>query len=104
MEFLGNGNDPYLLRAQPGGEQAGIFLNQPCQRSLIASHRGSVDNAGTLLVTVLINIVHVKLLRQQGVPLDGNHGVFLAIHVFGIDIHLGSVEGRLSHILHKRNV
>ena len=39
-----NRQHPYLLRAEPGWEFAGIFLNQPCQCTLIASHGGSVDD------------------------------------------------------------
>ena len=34
--------------------------------------------AYTNLFTVLINIVHIKLLGKQCIPLDRDHGIFLA--------------------------
>ena len=62
-----------------------------------------MDDIRTDFVAVLVNIVHVELLRQQGVPLDGNHGILFAVYVPGVDVHLRPVESGLAHILHKGN-
>ena len=102
--FLRNRQHTYLFRAQPCGEQTCVFLNEPCQGSLIAANGSPVDDAGTFLVAVFVNVVHIKLFSQKGIPLNGDHGVFFAVYVLGIDIHFWSVEGSFSHILDKRNV
>ena len=68
---------------------------QPCQRPLITAHGSPVDNIWADLVTVLVNIIHVKLCRQKRIPLDCDHGVFFSVHILGIDINLRAIECRL---------
>ena len=51
--FLGNRKDTNLLRAEPGRELAGIFLDEPGQGSLVASQRSPVDDIGALLLSIL---------------------------------------------------
>ncbi len=63
-----------------------------------------MDDIGTHLVAVLVDEIHVKLLCQQGIPLDGDHGIFLAVHIPGIDVDLGTVESGFAHILHIGNL
>ena len=63
-----------------------------------------MDNVRPDFIAVLVNIVHIKLFRKKCVPLNGNHGIFLAVHIFRIDIHLWSVKRCFSHVLHKRNL
>ena len=63
-----------------------------------------MDNIWADLVTVLVNIIHVKLCRQKRIPLDCDHGVFFSVHILGIDIDLRAIECRFPHILHKRNL
>ena len=53
------------------------------------------------LLTVLIHIIHIKVFRNCAVELNGNHGIFLAIHILGLNIDLGTIEGCLSVCLHK---
>ena len=104
MELLGNRDNSYLFRAQPGREHACVFLDKPCKSSLIASHGCTMNNIRTFFGTVFVNVIHIKLFSQKSIPLNRDHGIFLAVYVFGIDIYLRSVEGSFSHVLYKRNI
>ena len=94
--FVGYGKDPHLFRAQPCREFSCIVLDEPCKCSLIAAHGCSVDDPGSCLVAVLIDIVHTEFLSRLAVELDRYHGIFLAVNVLGLDIDLRSVEGSLA--------
>ena len=63
-----------------------------------------MDDVRTLFVTILIDIVHIKLLSKKRIPLDCDHCVFLTIYVLRIDINLRSVECCFSDILYEWNV
>ena len=71
------------------------MLNKPCQSSLITSHGSSVDNPGTDFFTILVNVVHTKVLSRSAVKLNGYHGIFLTVDILGLNINLGSVESSL---------
>ncbi len=62
-----------------------------------------MDDVRAYLIAVLVNVIHVKLRRQQGIPLDGNHSVFLAVHVLCINVHLRPVKSRFPNIFRERN-
>ena len=63
-----------------------------------------MNNIRALLFTVLVDVVHIKLFCKQGIPLNRNHGVFLAVHVLCLNVHLGTIESRFSDRLIKRNL
>ena len=63
-----------------------------------------MDNIGTLLLAVLVDVIHIKLLCQQGIPLNGNHGIFLAVYILCIDIYLRTIEGCLTLCLIEGNI
>ena len=63
-----------------------------------------MDNVWAYLVPILVNVIHVKLGGQQGVPLDGNHRILFAIDIFGIDINFGAIESGLAHFLRIRDL
>ncbi len=63
-----------------------------------------MDNVRPHFIAVLVDVVHIELLGQQSIPLDGDHGVVLAVYVARIDVHLGAVEGSLAYILHEGNL
>ena len=58
-----------------------------------------MDNIRTLLVTVLINIIHIKTLGQEHIQLDRDHGVLFSVHVLCLNIKLWTVERSLSCLL-----
>ena len=60
-----------------------------------------MDDIRAHLIAVLVYIVHIKLFCKQCIPLNCNHGVFLAVHVLRIDVHLRAIERRFPDILHK---
>ena len=104
MEFLRDRNYTNLFWAEPSREHTCIFLNQPCQCSLIASHGCTVDDVWTLFLTIFIDVVHIKLFSKKSIPLDRDHCIFFSVYIFGIDINLRSVECSFSNILCKWNV
>ena len=62
-----------------------------------------MDNIRTYLITVLVNKIHVKILRDSAVQLNGNHGIF-AVHIFCLDINFRSVESGFPVGFCKRNI
>ena len=63
-----------------------------------------MNDTRTLLIAIFVDIVHIKLFCQQSIPLNGDHSIFFAVYIFGIDIHLWSIECGFSHILHKWDI
>ena len=51
-----------------------------------------MDNPRKYFLTLLIDIVHAKLLCTCTVKLDGNHGIFFSIYILCLNINLWSVE------------
>ena len=63
-----------------------------------------MDDVWAYFLTIFINIIHVKLFSQKGIPLNSNHGIFFTVYIFRIDIYFWSVESGLSDILSKWNI
>ena len=51
-----------------------------------------MDDRGSNLVTVLIDVVHIEVLSDSAIQLDGDHGILFAVHILSLDIDLRSVE------------
>ena len=60
-----------------------------------------MDDIRTNLISILVDIIHVKLFCQQRIPLNCDHGIFFAVYIFCIDIYLRSVESSLSNVFHE---
>ena len=62
-----------------------------------------MDHVRTLLVAILVNVVHIKVLSDGAVQLNGDHGIFLAVYVLGLNVDLRAVKSGFSFRFHKRN-
>ena len=60
-----------------------------------------MNDIRTLLFTILIYIVHIKVLSDRTVKLDRDHGIFLAIYILCLDIDLRTVECSFTISLYK---
>ena len=58
-----------------------------------------MDDIRTLLVTVLINIIHIETLCKEHIELDRDHRVLFSVHVLRLNIKLWSIECSLSGFL-----
>ena len=58
-----------------------------------------MDDVRTRLLSVAVDVVHVVALRQEHIQLDGDHGVFLAVDIFRLDVQLRTVEGSFAFFL-----
>ena len=57
-----------------------------------------MDDIWAFLLAFFVDIIHIKLLCQKGIPLDRDHSVFFAVYIFGIDVYFWSVESGFSYI------
>ena len=99
IEFVRDREHADLLRAQPCRELTLVFLDQPCECALIASHTRSVDDIRTDLVAVLIDVIQIKALGVEHIHLDSDHRIFLAVNILGLNIQLGTIECCLTLLL-----
>jgi len=90
---VGDGQQGHLGGRKPGGQGAGVLLDEVGQGALVAAEGGAVDDVGPHLLPVLVDVGHIELLGQQLVDLDGDEGIFLAKDILVLDIQLGAVEG-----------
>ena len=57
-----------------------------------------MDNVWAGFIPILVNIVHIKLLCQQRVPLNGDHGVLFPIDIFRINVDFWPIERRFAYL------
>ena len=55
-----------------------------------------MNDVRTLLFPVLVDVVHIVAIRQEHIQLDRDHRIFLAVNVLGLNVKLGTVEGRFA--------
>ena len=55
-----------------------------------------MNDVRTLFLAVLIDEIHVISFSKHCVELNGDHRVFLAVYVFGLDVELRTIESSLS--------
>ena len=87
-----NGNDSYLLGSKPEWECTCVLLNEVSESSLVAAEGCSVDDIGTLLCTVNVDILHAELLCKKHVNLNCYDSVLLAVNILVLNVKLRTVE------------
>ena len=84
---------PHLLGGQPGGQGAGIVLEQDGEEPLHRTEQGPVDHDRPVPAVVGPDVLHLEALRELEVQLDGGHLVGPADGVLGLHGDLRPVEG-----------
>ena len=58
-----------------------------------------MNDIWTFLITILINIIHIKTLSQEHIKLDRNHRILFAIYILSLNIKLRAIESSLAGFL-----
>lgn len=94
--LLGDGKRLDLHGSQPGGELARKVLNQNTDEALDGAKAYTVQHDGTLLGTVGVHVLQVKVERHLEVKLHGTALPGTAERVLQVEVDLGAVEGAVA--------